>query len=367
MNKKVTETLKTLWKFCVRRKLQWCGRRTPVPQFVLYACIVLYGCLFFAIPQQATASVIASASAPAIHQTSAGIGTTTAAPAKIKPAFTLCELLVALVVICVIGVIIGKLLYLLCHTLHWGPCGPPPPQSPTNNTDNAQSPFAVTPADSTQLPNINPNVALPATVFYLSNDEIVSNSAGLPNATLSLLGNGIISGATIYPSEPGEFGVGLWEETNSYADGNLDPNNPYTAVVNFTVLTCTNLSTPWREFYTVEGWCNADLQHPLACMVYYTNGVPMTTNWIQAFGPNFSSLTNVVVYGALPQFPMASTVTNPPAIVPADGIIPPGTGTNSYPFASSSQFFTLCCCSNYIATSWPYTNPPAQTAQLKTP
>lgn len=360
MNKEPNDTKQTQWKTrlsCLWRKpFKWCGRKTVAPLFILYACISAYLCLFVAMPH--AGAVVVKPHAAAISGSSAAH----AGPDIVVPP---CKIVPILIIISGSGIIMLMLFYIVCYTASAGSSGS---QGPIISGFGGGGGSFIKPEDSDGLPNVNPNVNEPATVYYLQNDLIVSNSAGLPNNNslpplISLDGHAIPYGAELDMPQPGITtppSIAIWDETNQYADPILDPSYNYVAVENFSVLTTSNLATGWTELYTVIAWCNDDPQTPLTTTVYYTNGVAMATNWMQMFGG--TQPTNVVVYGNIPQFQMSPYLyeTNYPGTNNGGGgLIPPGSGgngTNAIVTGTQSQFFRLTATTNYLATQWPYTN-----------
>lgn len=303
-----------------------------------------------AIPIGGTNHVSVVQSASPTHQTSAQ---TTA-----KPNVVVCGILGWLIVIIIVAAIILGSIYYLCHALGLcGTTGDGPPNSPGTGTAAAIATRLAGSATVTDL--VNSNVALPSVVYYVQNGLIVSNSIGSPVMNfpplLSMNGQSIPNGSEIDSTTPGVTtppSIAMWQETNTFYDTNLDTTYPYTVLLNYTLLTTTNLATSWQEAYTVVAWINDNPTTPLACSIAYTNGVPETTNWMQAFLDQNHKATNFVVYGTLPSAPISTNAV----FLPADSgppIPPGGGGTNGQPFSSTAQFFRLTCNTNAISTTWP--------------
>jgi hypothetical protein len=230
----------------------------------------------------------------------------------------------------------------ICKLLGCGKTGKQPAQSP-NNGNAVPRTFATT------------------TTFYLVNGVVVSNSTGTASTQLppllSLNGVPVPPGSTIDGNVPGVTApnptIGIWDETNTYADANLDPTHPYISVFNYSVLTSTNLSGNWKELETVVGWVNNNKTVPLLSTITYTNGVAVATNWAKCYLNSGGQPTNIVVYGALPylagrvQYPKMRD-SGPPG--PGSG---GGTGTNGVVIPATCQFYKLTCSTNAIKTSWP--------------
>ena len=275
--------------------------------------------------------------------------TTNHAPASPKVSLG-CNIIVDLLVIIAAASIIVYALWRVCVAAGiCGQAGNNPPQAPPNGGNN-------NPAikSGVKTLNINTNVALPVTVFYLSNGVIISNSAGSSPQALPPLfdvgGVGVSNDTEIATSIPGIStppSIALWEETNAVADATLDPTHNYKYIYNYSLLTSTNLPV-WSEGYTVIGWVNTNPVVPLVCTVTYTNGVPETTNWMQAYGG--MQPTNIVVYGTLPS--IGGTAGNQWATkrVKAGDQLPPG-GT---PIVTALQFYKLAANTNAVVTQWPY-------------
>lgn len=360
----ITLVFFVVWTFlCFRwRKVRQGDKKVSPQTFLFMVLITLWLSLFMAVSPCTAANPVQTDTMPQMSQT-VQIASTQAANDS-HPNFVLCEVLLAILylVATAVGVYVAWLHY--CELFRGcGNTGKKPPQSPpkgTNQTQMALSPLASSP--DTAWP-INTNVGLPAISFAIQDGVIVSNSAGmniLPFPSfISSNGIPVGLGALVTSSQPGFTtppSISVWAETNFYADTNLDPVYPYVALFNYTLLTTTNLATGWHELCTVIGWGNSNPSVPLTCMISYTNGVPETTNWIQAFLDQYQQPTNVVVYGTLPLLGTTNSPANLLAVRPADGPpIPPGGGgsTNSVPFSSSGQFFRLTCNTNAIVTSWP--------------
>ncbi len=348
------------------------GRNIGATKLMCWWLVTLWLSLFVSVAHagQPTSSTDTT---PAIQQASGAVSTTatTTTTTAAQPQMMECNLWLALFILIIAGIFIGMLIYLLCKLGFCGNRGNQPPQAPNNgNGDNAvfQSNLAKANVD------INPNIPLPTTIFYLNNGVVVSNSAGLANNNtlppfLSINGVPAPNGSEISSTTPGITtppSIALWAETNTYYDANLDPTHAYVGIYNYSILTTTNLSGNWRELCTVVGWLNNNTAVPLVCTITYTNGVPVTTNWSQCYLNNFHQPTNIVVYGALPSF----NIENPPGYVasaasspsvtarPADGPPNPGSGgdggcTNCPPLNTNGQFYKLTCNTNDIVTSWP--------------
>jgi len=309
---------------------------------------------FASTNQVAVATVHASPNGLLLTQTSAQ---PQVAPPK-------CGIVIILFVLLAIAFLLWAI-YKVCQAAGLcGPTGSPPPQSPTNAPpNNVRSTVATTSIADADL--VNSNVTLPATIFYLSNGVIVSNSAGLSSSLLpplvSFNGQAIPNGSQIDSPAPGITtppSIALWMETNTFYDANLDATYPYVVVYNYSLLTTTNLAAGWQEACTVIGWANDNPTVPLIFSITYTNGVAMTTNWTQFYLDQNNQPTNFVVYGALPSLPLVNPPANFSAVRPADSgpPIPPGGGggTNATPFSSNGQFFRLTCNTNAIVAQWPY-------------
>lgn len=342
-----------VWPLVIFRwkRFKWNDHKINAPKLVLWAVLTLW-LSFFAAAANAGQTNTFAANAPAIHQ-SANIVTSADAT---KPQVIDC-LWEWIFVLIILGIFFAFFIWVLCaaHFINCGNANNPPPQAPNNgNGDNIIIKSA--------LANVNTNIPLPSTVFYLVNGEVVSNSAGLSMTSLpSMLnvdGVPVPNGAQISPTVPGisiQPAIGLWTETGNYADATFDPAHPYVGIFNFSLLTSTNLLN-WQEACTVIGWFNANQSVPLVCTITYTNGVPVTTNWTQIYLNGFMQPTNIVVYGQL-----LSVSTNlVPLVHPADSGPPtPGGGggsdgsTNSVSTNVSAQFYRLVCNTNDIVTSWP--------------
>ena len=265
-----------------------------------------------------------------------------------------CGILIDLLIIIAAASIIVYALWRVCVAAGiCGQAGNNPPQAPPNNDNNNGVVKSVIKTAVSSL-NINTNVALPVTVFYLSNGVIVSNSAGSTSQVLPPLfdlgGVGVSNYTEIDTGIPGVStppSIAIWEDTNAVADTILDPSHNYQYIYNYLLLTSTNLPV-WNEGYTVIGWVNTNPVVPLVCTVTYTNGVPETTNWTQVYGG--TQPTNIVVYGTLPS--IGGNDSNQWAAKPvkADDSLPPG-GT---PIVTALQFYKLAANTNAVVTQWPY-------------
>lgn len=252
-----------------------------------------------------------------------------------------------ILVLVAVAIIVGAIWYTICQLGLCGNHGDQPPQAPNNGNNGNNSIFI-------KSAPINTNVALPTTVFFISNGLVVSNSAGLSMSSLpsflSLNGAVVTNGSQINSIVPGTTtppSIAVWAETNVFYDATLDPNYHYVVIYNYSLLTTTNLTTGWHELYTVVGWVNNNPKIPLACNITYTNGVPVTTNWTQFVLDNRNQPTNIVVYGALPSVAMTN---NQSVFHPADGPFPGPGGT---PIVISTQFYRLVANTNDIVTQWP--------------
>jgi hypothetical protein len=208
----------------------------------------------------------------------------------------------------------------------------------------------------------------PVTTFYLSGGIVISNSAGLmaPNTLPSFLNAPAGGKLDFSQSSP----VGIWKITNNVYDADLDTNYPYTTLVNYSVLSSTNLVN-WSELCTVVEYANQNPSVPLSCVTVYTNGVAVSTNWVQAYLDRSGQPTNIVVHGALLAIGAAPTVTanngagwapgRGPKPLPAGGPSlplpppPPGggdTNTDYTPLSVDAHYYKLVYSTNDVVTSW---------------
>jgi hypothetical protein len=231
---------------------------------------------------------------------------------------------------------------------------------PLRGTANIpQSPSVASGVKSAvSLPNVNPNVALPATVYYVQNGVIVSNSAGIASSTLpsliSLGGQPVASGTEI---DMGQIGlttppsIMFWQVTNAVSDATLDSTHNYILCFNYSLVTATNLTAGWQEVSTTVGYLNNNTSVPLICTITYTNGIAETTNWLQVFGGK--NPTNFVIYGTLPAAPPGTTpAVAKNKVTSADNdSFPPGPGGTV--IAKDVHFYKMTANTNAVQTSWP--------------
>lgn len=356
----ITLVFFAMWTFlCFRwRKVRQGDKKVTPQTFLFTGLITLWLSLFMVVSPCAAAGSGQTNNVPQVSQTARGAST----PAANNPHPNIlpCEVLLYILwlLAAAAAVYISFLHY--CDLFGWcGHTNKKPPQSPGNNTN--QTKIALSPLTSSLETAwlINTNIGLPAISFAVRDGVVVSNSTGLAvrpfPSFFSMNGTSVEPGGFIFSTQPGITtppSVSVWDETNFYADSNLDPVYPYVVLFNYTMITSTNLVTDWHELYTVIGWVNSNPSVPLTCMITYTNGVPETTNWSQTFLDQNHQPTNIVVYGVLPSCDTNSAFAIG-AVHPADGITPPGGGGTNGVFSSSAQFFRLTCNTNDIVTSWP--------------
>jgi hypothetical protein len=346
------------WLWPIIRPERLNGKKIGSPKIFIYLAVTVWLSLFTAVNcNEAHAAQINNHAALASAHAIAVSSPATTSNSKIVDC--LWEWIFVFVIV---GIFLIMIAYLLCGVLHWcGNAGNPPPAAPGNGDgDNI----------ATKITNSKPNISgistnLPVNIFYVQSGVVVSNTAGLQSlpvpSLISFNGVSVPNGSSL-PYTPGltqPSTIGLWNETNVFADSLLDPGHAYITVLNYTLLTTTNLASTngWHENYTVEGWINDNPSTPLICMEYYTNGFCFTTNWLQV-SMDYLHNGTITVYGALPQFQTPFTTTTATAnAVPKGGPIGPGGsgtgGTNGITTTATGQYFMLTCSTNEIKTSWP--------------
>jgi hypothetical protein len=331
------------------RKADLGGRKINVPKLVSWWVVTVWLSLFVALAGHAQTSTSTNAGGTTlVQQANANQTLNSPAQSSAQPQVVYCNAIAWLVATIIILGIVLYILIAICYAA--GICGNngnPPPQAPPNNGNNGNVVFKPNVTISSAI-----STNLPVTIFYLVNGQVVSNSAGFASSMLppllSLGGSPVPNGSQISSSTPGIStppSIGVWIETNTYSDAVLDPTHNYAAVLNYSVLISTNLPD-WKEAYTVISWVNNNPTVPLVASIYYTNGVPETTNWSQLYLNQFKQPTNIVVYGTLP-----TVATNQLPFRPAD-LTPPG-ATNIVNGNMSIQLYTLTCNTNAVVTQWP--------------
>jgi hypothetical protein len=340
------------WKIFFRfkfRKADLGGRKINASQYASWWVVTVWLSLFVAVAGHAQASTFANAGGTTlIQQANANQTLNSTSQDSAKPQIIYCNAIAWLVATIIIMGIVLYILIAICYAA--GICGNhgnPPPQAPPNNGNNGNVVFKPNATISSAI-----STNLPVTIFYLVNGQVVSNSAGLASSMLppllSLGGSPVPNGSQISSSAPGIStppSIGVWIETNTYSDAVLDSTHNYAAILNYSVLISTNLPD-WKEAYTVISWVNNNPTVPLVASIYYTNGLPETTNWSQLYLNQLKQPTNIVVYGALP-----IVATNQLPFRPAD-LTPPGS-TNIANVNMSIQLYTLTCNTNDVVTHWP--------------
>jgi len=323
-------------------------RGIHINKLFLWWLVTVWLSLFAAMNSEA-APTQTSSGAIIQHVTTASQGT-----ASGKIVACIMWLILAMILL---GMAAYLIIYTLCafHLINCGNSGKSAPTAPPSGSGNLQPKLTVVGSQ-----NINPNVGLPANIFYITNGALVSNTAGLPVRTLppfiSINGQPIPNGSQVDSAMPGFTqtpSIGIWLATNALADPILDPTHPYIAIYNFTVLTTTNLAGNWQEAETVVGWANANYSVPLTTTVTYTNGVALSTNFMQAYLDTGYQNGYIIVYGPLPviNFPTNTATAN----VIAKGTVPPPPpgGTNAAVMSATGRYFQLTCSTNAVKTSWP--------------
>ncbi len=342
------------WKKFFRfkfRKADLGGRKINAPKLVSWWVVTVWLSLFVAVAGHAqTATSTNAAGITLVQQANANQTLNSPAQSSAQPQVVYCNAIAWLIAAIIILGIVTYIIMAICYAA--GVCGHhgnQPPQAPPNNGNGNngnvvfKSNVAISSAISTNLP---------VTIFYLVNGQVVSNSAGLASSMLppllSLGGSPVPNGSQISSSTPGISvppSIGVWIETNTYSDTVLDPAHDYAAILNYSLLVSTNLPD-WNEAYTVISWVNNNPTVPLVASIYYTNGVPETTNWSQLYLNQLKQPTNIVVYGTLPS---GSVNISQPAFRPAGSPLPTPGGT----VIGQLQVFKLACNTNDIQTSWP--------------
>ena len=354
------------------KKFKWAGFKQTMPRLYLWLVTVTYLCLYFSLAHPATAN--AGTLASQVVQQSSTVSTVTTtinSPKAAKPNEQECIFAEIFWLLVVVGIILGAL-WLLCRAAKLcGNSGNQPPESPSNGDTDVR--FGPSLGHANALV-INTNISLPSTIFYYTGGVLQSNTAGLPNSTLPpfirINGQPLPFGGEIQQNAgPGittPASIGVWNETNTFFDENLDPVYPYTYIYNFSVLTSTNIvsgtETNWGELCTIVGWVNSNPGVPLSCYVTYTNNVPAATNWAQCYLNEYLQPTNIVVYGNL----LNLTVANPIGVTgittnsSSGGGGPPPSPNPTNTVSSGpvpvinnpAQFFMLSANTNAISTSW---------------
>lgn len=350
------------------RKIKLDNRKITMPKCLLWMLVTGHMCFFVST---ACAGPTTGDAAPNILQ-NIHVTTTATTPADItttaKPKLSVCELVVAVLVIVAVGYVLYAVWRCACVAGLNKKTGDQGTNAPASGDGNNII------VKGSQDGNVNPLVELPSTQFYFSNGVMTFNNAGLAVSQLpafvSVNGHGIPFGQ-LNPDPPIQgqstpATIAFWAETNQWVDPVLDPNYPYIALFNYSLVTTTNMVGTWGEVYTIIGWANADPIMPLIQYVTYTNSVPFATNWAQAFFSYEGQLTNVVVYGKLPNV-INQLIKGAPQIKynGTDPTNPTNICTNCPPtvFNSSGQFFKLIANTNTISTGtawadlkYPYTN-----------
>ncbi len=182
-------------------------------------------------------------------------------------------------VIIVVGYILIRGLKKLCDKLlPPPPSPPPPPPNPGTNTNHSAS--AMIQLNEAQTGSGD----FPGIMFYLGNPGDTNGGSWNSAST----------------------GVNMWNiyeysRTNSAFNDPLGV--PYTVLMASTIMSTTNLADPvtWQKECSITGWISS----ASILQVWYTNGVPIATNWsLSNPGANTNSYSfplNLISLDTVPQ------------------------------------------------------------------